>query len=259
MLFGVCWSPENAAVMADAGFDFMELNVQAHLKPQESDAWFASYLPVLQSARPPCLAANCFVPGNLKICGPETEPEKLAAYVAVALRRARQAGMKTIVFGSGGARRIPDGFSRDQAWNQLVEFGRMTAVLAAREQITIAVEPLNRAECNVLTAVGESARYVREVNHPSFRLLVDAYHWLKDDDSWDDLVAAGPLLSHVHIATRNARLAPGGEACDFGPFFAALRAVGYAGPVSIECGSKDLGERPAHYLSELRKAAGASN
>jgi hypothetical protein len=41
--------------------------------------------------------------------------------------------------------------------------------------VTIAVEPLNRRETNVWNATRECADYVRQVNHPHVRLLVDAY------------------------------------------------------------------------------------
>ena len=255
MQFGVCCAPEDAAPIAAAGFAFIEIHVQTHLKSMEDDASFDAYLPRLRGARPPCLAANCFVPPSLKITGPDADPARLAAYAATALTRARRAGLKTIVFGSGGARRVPEGFPRAAAWTQLLEFGAMVAALAAREGVTIVVEPLNRAECNILTGVGETAGYVREVNHPSFCLLVDAYHWMKDDDSYEDLLAAGPLLRHVHIATRASRLAPGGEPCDFSRFFGALHQARYQGPVSIECSSVDFASRAADYLAELQKLA----
>ena len=45
-----------------------------------------------------------------------------------------------IVFGSGGARRIPDGFDRTRAWAQLVDFGRRIGPLAEERGVTIAMQ-----------------------------------------------------------------------------------------------------------------------
>lgn len=84
------------------------------------------------------------------------------------------AGIRTIVFGSGGARNIPDDFCRAEAWEQLVSFGRLAAGAASRHGVTLGAEPLNRKECNVLNSVKESAAYVHEVGHSHFRLLVDS-------------------------------------------------------------------------------------
>ncbi len=51
---------------------------------------------------------------------------------------------------------------------QLLWFGAMVGPRAQAHDVTVVVEPLNvtRGECNVLTSVGESARYVRQVDHP---------------------------------------------------------------------------------------------
>jgi sugar phosphate isomerase/epimerase len=259
MQFGVCTDPTQAATLARAGYDFIELNVQVHLRPLADDAAAAADLARIRASALPARAANCFIPANMPIVGPAVDGEGLRRYAATALRRAAATGIRTIVFGSGGARAIPEGFDRAAAWQQLVAFGRMAAEAAAPHDVTIAVEPLNRTrkECNVLNGVGECARLVKEIDCPALRLLVDSYHWSLDNDSAEDLVAAGPLLRHVHVSTTVNRLAPGLEPCDHAAFFRLLREAGYDGPVSIEGKWNDLTAEAPRALDVLRQAARA--
>ena len=253
MKFGACASWTDAVALKAAGFEFIELNVQTHLKPLDDEAAFAPTLDAIRGSPLPALAANSFIPGAFKITGPDVNPARLTAYAETACHRASLAGLHTIVFGSGGARQIPDGFDRASAWRQLLDFGRAVAPLAEAHGITIVTEPLNHRECNVLTTVGECAEFVREINHPNCRLLVDAYHWLSDGDSIDDLVAAGPLLAHAHIATALSRKAPGLEPCDFASFFRALQLGGYNGPLSVEGRWDDIAADAPGVLEELRR------
>jgi sugar phosphate isomerase/epimerase len=235
MQFGICGNPKDVAGMAvQAGFDYIEMMVGELLKPREDEAAFTAALAGVRQGVLPCPAVNVFVPGDLKITGPAADLSLLEAYVTTACYRAEKAGVKLIVFGSGGARRIPGGFERAEAWKQLVAFCRMLAPVAAAHGVSVAVEPLNQAECNVLTSVGECARLVREVDHPAIRLLVDAFHLLKDHDSIEDVVVNRDILAHVHVATVPGRLAPGMEACDLAPFFDALVRSGYDRRISIE-------------------------
>jgi sugar phosphate isomerase/epimerase len=255
MKFGVCAPIESAGILAAAGYDFIELHVQRDLKTTEAEDAFADILPGIQGAAVPAIAANCFVPGELSITGPAVEQDALEAYASMAFERAARAGLETIVFGSGGARRIPDGFDRDMAWKQLVRFGQQIGPLASAHGVTVVVEPLNRRECNVLNLVGECAQYVREVDHPNVRLLVDAYHWAVEDDSEEDLVAALPLIRHAHIATYTSRMAPGLEPCDFRPFFRALARGGYDGRLSIEGRWSAFEDDAPQALATLQEAA----
>ncbi|MDF1516183.1 MAG: TIM barrel protein, partial [Anaerolineae bacterium] len=170
MLLGVCADPIQSRSLKEAGFDFVELHVQKHLATLEDETEFNKQLTSIASSLLPCPVANCFVPGGLKITGDEVDVPALQRYVSTALSRAQKAGMDTIVFGSGGARRIPDHFDRQRAWQQLVEFGRMVGPIAQKNDITVVVEPLNEKECNVLTSVGEAGRYVKAVDHPAEQL-----------------------------------------------------------------------------------------
>ncbi len=54
-------------------------------------------------------------------------------------------GIGIIVFGSGGARRIPEGFDRQRAHGQLVAFCRMVGPIAREHGVIIAVEPCDFA------------------------------------------------------------------------------------------------------------------
>jgi sugar phosphate isomerase/epimerase len=252
--YGICGNPDIASMAVQAGFDYFEMTVGALLKPRADEAAFNAVLTQVQATGLPCPVVNVFVPADLKITGPTVNLSLLETYVTIACRRAERAGVRMIVFGSGGARRIPDGFDRPAAWRQLVAFCRMLAPIAVAHGVTIAVEPLNKNECNVLNTVGECAQLVREVGQPGIRLLVDAFHLLKDGDSIADIVANGDILVHVHVATHPGRLAPGMEVCDLGPFFSALVRSGYDGRISIESNLPERVEDLKTSLDIMKKA-----
>lgn len=256
MKLGVCADPQSGVVLAEAGFDFIELHVQNHLRTLEEEGEFAKELALIHASPIPALAANYFLPGDLRVTGPDVDLSRLKDYVAVAFERAEQAGVAVVVFGSGSARRIPDDFARDIAWQQLVEFGRLIGPIAQQYGVTVVVEPLNQKECNVLTSLREAGEYVNAIAHPSVQLLVDAYHWLLDDNDCDAIVAYGHLLRHVHIATRDSRLPPGFEPCDFGPFFQALKEAGYDGALSIEAKWDNIATQAAQAYAALAALVG---
>lgn len=234
MRFGVCGNAEMAAVAAAAALDYVEWTVGGLLKPREPESAFRETLQSIRAAKRPFPVVNGFVPGDLKITGPAVDADGLRDYVATTLRRAEEAGVRIVVFGSGGARNIPEGFEREAARDQILSFCSMAAGLAEKHGVTIVVEPLNRGECNVINTVSEGAAIVREIDRPGLRLLVDAYHLLREGEAIEDVVTYGRWLAHVHVATVPNRLPPGAEACDLAPFFRALSRADYAGGVSIE-------------------------
>ena len=120
-----------------AGWDFVEENVQTLFKGTEAEDRYDGRQKVAMSALP-VAAANCLVPGSIKITGPAVEPAGLRGYMSNVLRRAGQAGCRTLVFGSGGARQVPDGWDRVHAYEQIVAFGKMAAPIAQRHGVTIA-------------------------------------------------------------------------------------------------------------------------
>ena len=256
MRYGVCGGADVVTAAAEAGYDYFEMTVGDLLRPLADEAEFEEGLPAARAAPLPCEAVNCFVPGHLKITGPEANPAVLEEYVTIACRRAQTAGVHVIVFGSSGARNIPDGFDRDEADRQLLAFCRMAGPIASGNSVTIVVEPLNAAESNVLTTVADAAELVRKTDHPGVQLLVDGYHWAKDNDSADDVIANGNLLKHAHIATVANRLAPGAEECDFSAFFQALSRAGYDGRISVEGGIPNPSEDLQKALALMKELAG---
>ena len=251
MRYGVCCGLDLAPLVAEVGFDFVELSVGSFLKPREDEAAFQEVLREVRALSIPWEASNGFLPGDLKLTGPDADPAAQREYVTTACRRAGEAGVRTIVFGSGAARCIPEGFGRDAAHEQLVSFLRMLGPIAQEHGVVIAIEPLNGKECNVLTSVGEAAAFATEAGHPAIRVLVDAYHWMTDDNSAEDIVDNGSLIVHTHIATKSRKV-PGAEECDFAPFFDALKRGGYDGRVSTEAGMADPPTELPRALEVLR-------
>ena len=236
MRFGVCAGLSRAGSIAAAGWDYLELGVAGELIPESDTAAWVAKKQTLRALPLPCETFNLFVPGKLKIVGPEVNQAALRGYVQTALARAAEVGGKVIVFGSGGARQLPaSGWSVDQAHEQLLWFLNQCADAHEQTGVVVAIEPLNRHECNLVQTIAEGAALAREVGRPGVRNLADTYHMERNgDESLADILASADCLAHVHTAD-TGRKAPGTGVYDHAALFRALREAGYDARVSIEC------------------------
>lgn len=243
--------------LAAWGFDYAE----PALAPIAAldDAAFEALRRKAAASPIPVEASNNFVPAEIRLTGPEVDPERVRAYVERALGRAEALGVKLVVFGSGGARRVPEGFPRERAREQLKGFLRVCAGVITRRGygMDIGVETLRRAETNILNTVAESLALVREVDHPRIRLTVDFYHLAEENDDPDVLLEAGARVAHLHFANPRGRVFPrdAGEEPRYAPFFIALRRIGYGGRISLEAGTADLERDARAGLRFLRETA----
>lgn len=254
---GISTSIANSNILAAAGYSFVEENVRTFLVPDQPESVFEQKLVLLKESKLPVEACNIFLPGNLKCVGPLPLHEEILKYAETAFRRAKLVGVKIIVFGSGGARAIPEGFSREEARQQFITLCRQLAPVAMKHDITITLEPLNKKECNFINSLAEGAEIVQEVNHPNFRLLADIYHMIMENESPASIKKYGHLLSHTHIAEKNGRSAPGVNNEDFTPYFRALKEVNYKGRMAIECTWQNIEDQASKSLAAMRSQIGS--
>src|SRR5690242_15347145 len=109
---GYCTPLRNLEAAKAAGFDYVELSTTeiANL----SDADFEQAVARVQQVGLPAPATNLFLPAALKVTGPAIDREQQMTYVRKAFSRLARIGTQIVVFGSGGARQVPDGFAKDE-------------------------------------------------------------------------------------------------------------------------------------------------
>jgi len=134
---GYCTPLKNLEAAKAVGFDYVELGTTEIAAL--SDADFDAASREVGRIGLPTPVSNLFLPATLKVTGPDINRDEQVAYVTKAFDRVKRLGIGTVVFGSGGARRVPDGFSRDEAFRQLVEFGKRIGPLARQRDITVAI------------------------------------------------------------------------------------------------------------------------
>ena len=238
MRYAVCTN--DPAVIADAreaGFDYVEASVPNLVRPFDPEEAFEETLASYLAAGLPIESTNLFLPRELRCTGPDAQPlDRLAEYAETVFRRLARAGVPVVVFGSGGARKLPDGWPKEKADEQFVALLSRIGPLAEKHGVKIAVEPLARVECNYINTVDEGAALARASGSPAVGVLADSYHWARNEETAETILAAKGVLFHAHLATMPNRKAPGMESYDFVPFFRALLAAGYDGRVSIEGG-----------------------
>src|SRR4051794_23769393 len=111
MQFGICAPVEASGVVKAAGWNFVEEAIQSTLDGTLADDEWRG-LARAQTSQLPVLAANSMLPGTMKVTGPKADLNVLREYMSRIIPRAAKIGMKHLVFGSGAARTVPDGFNR---------------------------------------------------------------------------------------------------------------------------------------------------
>jgi D-psicose/D-tagatose/L-ribulose 3-epimerase len=250
---GYCTGLRNLEAAKAAGFDYVELGTTeiAGL----SDADFDAAAARIKALGIPTPAANNFLPATLKVTGPQIDTEAQMAHVRKALSRVSKLGVEVVVFGSGGARRVPEGFAKEEAFKQLVDFGRRAAKEARANGITIAIEPLRKQETNIINTAAEGLDLVNAVADPNFQLMIDFYHLASEQEDPAIVIRAKDHIRHLHMANPNGRVFPKKwEEFDYAPFFANLKAIGYDKRISMEGNTTDLAADGPLTIALLRKA-----
>jgi len=257
-LIGYCVGLKGLEAAKAAGFDYVELGVTEIAAL--SDADFEAAAAHVKAVGIPTPNANLFLPSTMRLTGPQpTDPDTELAYVRKAFQRLAGLGVTIVCFGSGGARRVPDGFPQEQAFQQLVAFGKRIAPEARANGITVVIEPLRRQESNIINTAAEGLALVEAIDDPNFQLLIDFYHLASEHEDPAIILRAASHVRHLHMANPTGRVFPlQWDEYDYTAFFANLRAIGYAGRMSVEASSKDLPAEAPRTIALLRRAfAGA--
>jgi D-psicose/D-tagatose/L-ribulose 3-epimerase len=250
---GYCTPLRNLEAAKAAGFDYVELSTSeiAGL----SDADFEQAVARVQQAGLPVPATNLFLPAAIKVTGPAVDREQQMAYVRKAFARLQRLGTQIVVFGSGGARQVPDGFPKDQAFQQLVDFGRRIAPEARARGITVAIEPLRHEETNIINSAAEGLGLVNAIEDANFQLMVDFYHLASEKEDPAIVLRAATHIRHLHVANPSGRVFPRKwDEFDYAPFFAALQKIGYDQRISVEGSTQDLAADAPQAITLLRRA-----
>ena len=268
MLFGACLGLKDVKTMASVGYDFWEWDVPDAFDPDKDETWWAAQKERILAQPIPLRSCKGFVPGRFRLTGPEAAHGPALDYAEKALRRADEIGVKTLVFGSGGARNVPGDITaarkdkRPDVEKGVAQFTDFCRALGRRvtdlRTTTVVIEPLRPNESNIINFVWQGVQVCKDVASPLFAQLADVFHMMAGRESPDSIVRAGPLLAHCHVASCETRNFPGAEpetVDRLRPYFDALRAIGYTGGVSCECkwGEKgDLAKNLETALKALR-------
>jgi D-psicose/D-tagatose/L-ribulose 3-epimerase len=250
---GYCGRLKDVAAAKAAGFDYIELGT-SEIAALSDDA-FEKSVNDIKSAGLPVPVTNLFLPADLKVTGPQIDREQQMAYVRKAFARLSRLGTEIVVFGSGGARRVPEGFDKGEAFKQLVDFGQRIAPEARARGITIAIEPLRRQETNIINSAAEGLELVKAVGDANFQLMIDFYHLASEQEDPAVVLRAKEHLRHLHTANPQGRVFPQKwDEFDYAPFFANLRQIGYDKRISVEASTKDLPGEAPQAIALLRRA-----
>lgn len=122
----------------------------------------------------------------------------------------------------------------EDEWNWGKEILSQAADYAAQANVTLVAEYLNRFECYFLNCAEDCAKFCREVNHPSLKMMYDSFHAnIEEKNIREAVQACKDQMVHVHIS-ENDRSTPGEGNIRWDETFAALKEVDYDGWMTIE-------------------------
>ena len=158
-------------------------------------------------------------------------------YIECLLGICQQLGVTTLVgpaYSSVGKRRKIPGGQREREWALAVDGLTTAGKMAADSGVTMAIEPLNRFETDLVNTAEQVKRLVRDIDLPSVKIHLDTFHMhIEEKNVYDAIVLAGEDLIYVD-ASESDRGTPGKGQVHWREVARALTDIDYRGDCIIE-------------------------
>ena len=251
---GVVADFEQDSLLHATGYNYLVESIVKCFSPIKiTDQQFEERLKQFRGLKTSVIAMNIFMPGDLKLVGPDVKEEAILAYAKTVFERCNRAGITMVIWGSGGARRVPDGFDYSKAKVQFIGIAGKVSRLAKKHKIDLALENLNSTETNFINTAEEAFDVVNKVDQPNFWLCVDIYHMLMEGEKPAIIAKTKKKLIHVDIAEKVNRAPPGVAGDDFRPYLAELKKIGYSGKIVLECRWENFSQQALSARQNLQK------
>lgn len=222
--------------VADIGFDVLEIGADHlyHMSEEEIDSLQAEGL-----KRGITFTTNSGPAKKYDLSSPDEAIRKQGVeYFKDILHKMARLGSKSLV----GAiySYWPVDFSctvadKEAAWERSIACLKEIGAVAEELGIECPLEVLNRNETYILTDCEEAIEYVDRVGSKSINILLDTYHMnIEEDNMYDAIRKAGPLLGHVHVGECNRKLPGMNNSINWPEIGKALRDIGYDKAVVME-------------------------
>lgn len=230
---GVCGNPPDFSKTSQYGYDYFEPSA-ASLAAMTDTTWTA-FLEQVKASPVKCKSVNVLF-RTQKVVGTDVNLDEVMKYLDTTFDRCKAVGTEVVVWGSSGSRRVPDGYSRDTAWQQIVDFLKRAGEVAKAKGVVIGIEPLRHQESNIINTGAEALKLVHDVNHPQIQMIIDYYHMRIENEDPEIVRTAKDHIVHMHFANPTGRRWPHSPDEDpvYAKFFEIVRAVGYNRGLSIE-------------------------
>lgn len=202
MRYGICTGIDDAEkikMIVDAGFDYMECGFR--FLSNATNEEFEKAKQALAANNIKCEASNSFIPGDFPIADSSCDRAGLADYVERGMKRGSEIGLKTVVLGSGGARRVPENVTFSEGFKNLSAILRdIISPIAEKYGVTVVIEPLRYKECNIFNTVKEGVMLAASTGKDNISGLADIFHMVESGDTYDDIRDVKDNLKHAHIS-----------------------------------------------------------
>lgn len=257
MEIGMCApaSPQKIRDVKRAGFDYIEMPLFELSRLTEQQVIELRKTADSEGLSVP--VCNFFCSGDVRLNEPDFLIQPLIDYTERALERARLMGTSIVIVGSKKSRNIPNGYNRDTAWKSLRDTFRTLGDIARQYGVTLAIEPLNKGESNLINTVVEGAELCREVDHPNVKLLADFYHMVLEKEDMHCISQNRDIVLHTHICSVLESGKRGMPHVSDGFHYAsvaqALQEAHYTGRMSVEVFDVDIVQDGPNTLAWLRE------
>lgn len=250
MRFGCCAKLNDLEIVQSAGYDYIELPLSV-VKAESPDEDFEPVIELVQSYDIVPEVWHCLLSADMKAVGPEVDEYRIERYFRTAFERIEELGGEVAVLDSSDARTVPEGFSKDEAREQLTECITIAGQVAGSCGITIALKPIDSSRTNMINRLVEAVELVKVIDHPFVKVAADLYQMMRENEPISCVVEAGNELSHTYIADTDYRC-PGSGNYPIRDFLEALRSIGYNDRMTVECNWTDFEIESARALEFLR-------